>query len=83
MVKKEVKGKYVIVGNSIGSLVTLTAAKEEMRGLVGVYLVNCAGGMNGLHITKSKPGSLKGLSIDLITNLLRLNFVSNFLFDRT
>jgi pimeloyl-ACP methyl ester carboxylesterase len=83
LVKATVKGKYVIVGNSIGSCVSMTAATKELNGLVGLYMVNCAGGMNGLHVTKSNPNTLVGGAIALITNFIRLNFISNTLFDNT
>ena len=61
----------------------MTAATKQMKGLKGVYMVNCAGGMNGLHVTKSNPGTLVGGAIALITNFLRSNFVCNALFDNT
>ena len=49
----------------------------------GVYLVNCAGGMNGLHILNGHPPtSLFGWTIVLITNLLKYDAFNNFLFDK-
>lgn len=48
-----------------------------------MYLVNCAGGMNGLHVTKSNPGTIYGGAIALITNFLRSSAVCNALFTNT
>jgi pimeloyl-ACP methyl ester carboxylesterase len=45
---------YVLVGNSLGSLVSLAAAKkgnddDRIPPVNGVALINCAGAMRGLH----------------------------------
>jgi len=61
----------------------MTAATKDLKGLVGLYLVNCAGGMNGLHVTKSNPGTIIGGGIALITNFLRSSLICNALFTNT
>lgn len=73
------------MGNSIGSLVavTMAAREDEDSKLKGVYLVNCAGGMNGQHVLDGhSPTTLFGWMIVLITNLLKNDVCNSFLFDK-
>ena len=83
--KYKVISDFVLVGNSIGSLVAVTMAARENEDskLKGVYLVNCAGGMNGLHVLNGHPPTtLFEWMIVLITNMLKHDAVNNFLFDK-
>ena len=50
--------------------------------LKGVYLVNCAGGMNVTHILDDPPTTLFGWGILIFKNLLKLDPINNILFDK-
>ena len=73
-----------MVGNSIGSLisVTMAAKQQEESRLKGIYLVNCAGGMNISHILDDPPTTSFGWTVLLVTNLLKLDPINNLLFDK-
>mmetsp|Transcript_7814 Transcript_7814/g.23227 ORF Transcript_7814/g.23227 Transcript_7814/m.23227 type:complete len:332 (-) Transcript_7814:8-1003(-) len=74
----------VLVGNSIGSLVSLAvAARRPVR---GVLLVNCAGGMNSKFASKEEglPGYVRaaaGVAGAVLDALLRFKPLASWLFD--
>lgn len=78
------KGEFALVGNSIGSLISVTMASREQKdsSLKGVYLINCAGGMNVTHILDDPPTTLFGWGLLIFTNLQKLDIVNNVLFDK-
>ena len=82
--QKEVKGEYVLVGNSIGSLVSVTMASQNQgEKLKGVYMVNCSGGMNITAGIDKPPTTFFGWVVLLVTNLLKIDPICNVLFDKT
>lgn len=72
-IQHHVQGDYVVVGNSIGSLisVTMAAGQQEDSRMKGVYLVNCAEGMNYTHMIQKSKNILQSVTIALITQILK------------
>jgi len=81
-------GKLVIMGNSIGSLASLMAARELVeqsleRNLKGVVLLNCAGGMNNAAtLDDDWRVKLAYPIFALINALLKIEPVARFLFGK-
>ena len=80
------KGAYVM-GNSIGSLVCCTVARDSPASVRGLILCNCAAGMNNKFITTDKrtppAGKLVfGAIFGLLDILLSIDVFANFFFDK-
>lgn len=76
---EKIQQPMVVVGNSIGGLLSLQLAAHHPDKIRGAVLINCAGGLN--HRPEELNLPLR-LVMGFFTNLVRSPLTGNFIFDQ-